>query len=220
MSRQQIKRETDLLILSDWISPKCRVLDLGCGRGVLLEHLIQTKHVWGIGVDIDHDKILACVRRGLSVYQGDAEQLLSVFPDGHFDWVICSRTVQELEHPARVIRESLRVGRQLAVGFVNYGYWRNRLSHLRHGHRIHNEVFSHRWEEDRPTNPVTIGQFEHFCRRENFRILRRVWLRGDWRTPCHWLKDWLSGYAVYELAAPPHAVTLLASPEGPSKQPV
>lgn len=51
MRRHQIKRETDLQIISNWIEPESRVLDLGCGRGLLLQYLRDQKRVQGVGMD-------------------------------------------------------------------------------------------------------------------------------------------------------------------------
>lgn len=200
MKRAAIKREVDLQILGDWVSPGARVLDLGCGRGIFLEYLRQTKQVYGIGVDNQLDKIAGCVKRGVPVYQGDIEDSLRHFPDGFFDWVVCSRTLQELNRPREVIAKSLRVGKRFAVGFVNFGYWRNRLSLLLEGRRLVNEVFPENWGEGRLLNPVAVGDFEDFCAQEGLTIERRVYLRGDWRTPCQMAPQWLAGYVLYEIS--------------------
>jgi methionine biosynthesis protein MetW len=114
-----IKRTVDMQIIADWVEPRSRVLDLGCGRGVLLDSLVQSKDVHGIGVDLDVEKVAACIRRGLSAYQGDMMTFMRSFPDGHFDRVICSRTLEEVPEPAEVMAEALRVGRALTVGFAS-----------------------------------------------------------------------------------------------------
>lgn len=199
------RRSTDQLILTDWIGEGARVLDLGCGRGVLLEHLRQVKGVSGVGVDPDPAKVLGCVRRGVPAYQGDAEALMREMPDRSFDWVVCSRTVQELARPAAVLEEALRVGKRLAVGFVNFGYWRNRIALLRTGARVRNEVYPHPWEKSAPQNPVSLSGFEEFCTRRGITIHRRVCLRGDWNTPCARWPNLRAGYALYELSRPPKA---------------
>ena len=82
-------------------SRSARVLDLGCGRGQLLDYLVQTKQVSAVGVDLDFGKITACVRRGVCAYQGDMTAFMRMFPERHFDRVICSRTVHELNDPGR-----------------------------------------------------------------------------------------------------------------------
>ena len=123
MSLRSNKRTVDLQVITDWVTADSCVLDLGCGRGVLLEELAQHRNARGIGVDLQVDKIAGCVKRGLSAYQGDMMSFMAEFDDGHFDHVICSRTLEEVDHPSAVIDEALRVGRSLTVGFANYGYW-------------------------------------------------------------------------------------------------
>jgi methionine biosynthesis protein MetW len=176
------------------------VLDLGCGEGALLDYLVQSKKVSAVGVDLDFTKITACVRRGLAAYQGDLTQFLRAFPDQHFDRVICSRTVHELAHPTEVIFEALRVGRTLTVGFVNHGFWKNRLNTLLHGRKIRNEVYTTEWFDSRPANPVSVADFENFCAEKKIRVARRAHLAGDWHTPCRSLPNLLAGFALYDLA--------------------
>ena len=193
------KRTVDMQVIADWVESGTRVLDLGCGRGSLLDYLVQTKGVRAIGVDLDFRRIAAAVHRGLSVYQGDMKQFMAAFPPGYFDRVICSRTVQELQDPNGVIEEALRVGRTLTVGFVNHAFWKNRTAALFRGRKLRNEVYTTEWFESRPTNPVSIADFEHFCAVRGITIVRRVFLRGNWRTPCGFAPNWFAGYALYDL---------------------
>jgi len=194
------KRTIDMEIIGQWVQPRTHVLDLGCGRGELLTYLKQTKDIAGIGVDQDFRKITECVRRGVTAYQGDIHTFTRSFDDGHFDHVICSRTVQELSDPSAVILEALRVSRAVTVGFVNYGYWRNRFDALLRGRKPRNAIYTTEWFESRPANPLTIADFEHFCAVKQIRILRRAHLLGDWKSPCHWRANLRAGYALYELS--------------------
>lgn len=193
------KRTVEMRVIGDWVDPGSRVLDLGCGRGVLLEYLVKSKGVRGVGVDYDFEKISACLRRGLTVYQGDLLQSMSEFPDGFFDRVVCSRTLEELSQPAAVIKEALRVGGCLTVGFVNHGFWKNRLATLIRGEKPRNDVYRNPWWESRPGNPVSVADFEAFGRALNLKILRRKWLRGNWRSSCNMMPNLFAGYAVYEV---------------------
>jgi methionine biosynthesis protein MetW len=193
------KRTIDMQVIGEWVEPNARVLDLGCGRGELLDYLVQTKQVSAVGVDLDFTRITASVRRGLSAYQGDMTDFMRSFPDRHFDRVICSRTAQELNDPSDVILEALRVGRALTVGFVNHGFWKNRFDGLFRGRKPRNAVYTTPWHESRPANPLTIADFEDFCRARQIRIARRVHLLGDWRTRCPAFPNLLAGYAVYDL---------------------
>lgn len=190
----------EMRVIGAWVEPGSRVLDLGCGRGVLLEYLVRTKNVVAVGVDYDLAKISAAIKRGLTVYQGDLESFLAAFPDGHFDRVVCSRTLEELVRPARVINEALRVGRRLTIGFVNHGFWKNRVFTAFRGRKLQNEVYRSTWAESRPANPVTVHDFESFCAESGLIVRRKSLLSGNWRTPCTILPNLMAGYAVYELS--------------------
>ena len=200
MTQLVAKRTVDMEIIADWVEPNTRVLDLGCGEGALLDYLVQQKKISAVGVDLDFGKITTCVSRGLAAYQGDLTAFMRAFPAKHFDRVICSRTVHELSHPSEVIFEALRVGRTLTVGFVNHGFWKNRLNALVQGRKIRNEVYTTDWFESRPANPVSVADFEHFCAAKNIRIARRAHLAGNWHTPCRALPNLLAGFALYDLA--------------------
>ncbi|HEX3728796.1 MAG TPA: methionine biosynthesis protein MetW [Opitutaceae bacterium] len=193
------KRTVDMQVIGEWVELRARVCDLGCGPGALLDYLAQQKHVSGVGVDRDIERITACVRRGVTAYQGDMLEFLRSFPDGHFDRVICSRTVHELAEPAAVILEALRAGRHVTVGFVNHGYWKNRLSALFLGRKVRNAVYTTAWHESRPANNLTVADFREFCASQGIKIARRVHLLGDWRSRCPFWPNLLAGYALYDL---------------------
>lgn len=110
-----------------------RALDLGCGDGALLEYLKLVKGVQGRGIERSEAGVLACVRRGLSVRQGNLQEGLADYPDKNFDVVILSQTIQYLNDPAMILGEMLRVGRLAVVSFPNWGYWRSRLQLLAGG---------------------------------------------------------------------------------------
>jgi methionine biosynthesis protein MetW len=200
MSNIPEKRTIDMQVIGDWVEPNSKVLDLGCGKGELLGYLMRQKQVISTGVDLDFERITACVERGVSAYQGDMASFMAAFPEGHFDRVICSRTLHELHNPASVILEALRVGKTLTVGFVNHGFWKNRLYTLFQGKKVKNLIYPTEWDESRPANPVTIADFEAFCKRKEIKISRRVHLLGDWKSPCRFFPNLLSGYALYDLS--------------------
>mgnify|MGYP001231897608 FL=1 len=203
-SRYDVKKEADFKIIDDWVEPSSKVLDLGCGRGALLEHLRDTKDVFGLGVDYDLNKATACVARGVTVCQEDIRKVLSNLKDNSFDWVIFSRMVEELEEPGKVILEALRVGKRVAISFVNYSYWKNRYRFLRSGVRIRNEVYPEPWETSMLRNYFSVRDFELFClkmktEKIEFSIGRKVFHRGDWVKTCKFFPNLRAGLAIYEL---------------------
>lgn len=194
------KRQADFQIIARWVNKGECVLDLGCGRGVLLEYLKQKKSTYGVGVDIDFDKILSCVKRGVPAYQGDILSILKNFPDDSFDRVIFSRTVEQLDDTDAILAEGLRVGRRVTVGFVNSAFWVNRLSAFFKGRRTINEVYTKPWYESQPSNPFSINEFEDFCRVRKIAVENRIYLSGDWNSECSLSPNLFSGYAIYDLA--------------------
>ena len=203
-SLYDVKKAADSRIIADWVKPKERVLDLGCGKGLLLEYLRNSKSVFGLGVDYDLSKATSCVARGVAVCQDDIRKVLSDLKDNSFDWVIFSRMVEELEEPGKVILEALRVGKRVAVSFVNYAYWKNRYHFLKSGIRIKNEVHPDPWESAKLRNYFSIRDFELFCHQANiekkhFTIGRKMFHRGDWVTSCKLLPNLRAGLAIYEL---------------------
>lgn len=200
MNANAKKRQVDFQVIAEWVNEGDRVLDLGCGRGVLLEYLKQKKSVYGVGVDIDTDKILSCVKRGVPAYQGDIQDFLATFPDHAFERIIFSRTVEQLEDADATLAEGLRVGKRVTVGFVNHGFWLNRFNYAFKGRRTLNEVYRKPWYQSLPANAFSVSEFEQFCEDRSIQIENRVCLSGDWDAEVKFLPNLMTGYAIYDLS--------------------
>ena len=74
----------------------------------------------GQGIEIDDDAILQCVAKGLNVFHDDIDRGLSEYGDESFDFVILNQTFQQVKKPDEVLKEALRVGRKVIVGFPNF----------------------------------------------------------------------------------------------------
>jgi len=84
---QALKQRPDLQLIARLIRNHSKVLDIGCNDGLLLDYLVQNKQVDGRGIELDSAQVSACVARGLSVIQGDADNDLAHYPDQSFDYV-------------------------------------------------------------------------------------------------------------------------------------
>ena len=202
--RYEVKKEADFKVIDHWVKPEESVLDLGCGRGMLLEYLRDSKQVRGLGVDYDTAKATSCIARDVAVYQEDIRRALKNLENDSFDWVIFSRMIEELPEPGSVILEALRVGKRVALSFVNYGYWRNRLHFFRKGMRIKNDVYPDNWDKSDLRNHFSISEFENFCKQRQrgthpFEIGRKVYHQGDWVKTCSLFPNLRAGLAIYEL---------------------
>ena len=198
--KEEAKRRSDQMVIKQGIREGDKVMDLGCGRGSLLEQLIQEKQVQALGVDLDPAKVMECVRKGIPVYQGDVDEVLGIFPDQAFDRVILSRTIEHLQEPSRTIGEALRGGRRVTVGFINHGFWVNRMNYFLKGSRTVNDVYPNPWYESAPVTFFSLANFENFCHKKSIRIHNRVCLDANWKNECRILPNLLSGYVICDIS--------------------
>jgi methionine biosynthesis protein MetW len=163
----------DLGAIAGWVQPRASVLDLGCGEGLLLKYLKQSREVRGYGIEISDANVLACVENGVNVIQSDLEAGLAGFDAGSFDYVILSQTLQAMRHTEEIIVEMLRVGRQGIVSFPNFGYWPQRLQIMR-GRMPLSDVLPYQWYNTPNVHLCTLADFEDFCATHGVRILERI----------------------------------------------
>ena len=172
----------DYQLISSWIPERSRVLDLGCGDGVLLAGLEATHGTLGYGIEIDDASVLASVKNGVNVIQDDLETGLEAFGDDTFDFVILSQTLQAMHDCERVLTEMLRVGREGIVTFPNFGYWKHRLDIMR-GHMPVSKTLPHAWWNTPNIHLCTVKDFEGLCDKVGAEILdERVLHEGHTRT--------------------------------------
>ena len=189
---------TEIEVISGWIAPKARVLDLGCGDGRLLQHLWQAKQAPGYGVEIDDAHVLECIRNDVNVLQMDLEDGLSAFRDGSFDSVILSETLQAIHRQEPLLKDMLRVGREAIVSFPNFGYWKARMQIAFAGHMPVSKELPYQWYDTPNVHHCTLIDFEALCAKLGIRILERVVLRDG--SPVAVLPNLLGSLAVYRIS--------------------
>jgi methionine biosynthesis protein MetW len=161
---------TQMQLIADLVPEGSRVLDLGCGDGALLAHLMQAKGCSGYGIEIDDHNVLACARRGVNVVQLNLEDGLALFDDRSFDVVLQLQTLQHLRNTENMLRETARVGRIGIVSFPNFAHWPNRLSVLR-GRMPVTRTLPYEWYDTPNIRVGTYADFEVLALRNGLAIL-------------------------------------------------
>lgn len=127
MTPRPITLRPDLDLIAHLVPGSSRVLDLGCGDGALLHHLMAEHGCTGTGVEIDPEKVLAAIAAGVPVMELDLDADLQLFAAASYDTVVLSRTIQTIRRPELVLREMARIGSRLIVSAPNFGLLQHRL---------------------------------------------------------------------------------------------
>lgn len=161
----------------DLIPAEAKVLDLGCGTGLLLDQLRRRGNRRVMGIERDELAIVGCLRRGLDVVHADLNKGLDSFAEGQFDVVVLSRTLQAIVDVERVLREMLRVGRRAIVSFPNLGYHKYRTQLAEEGRAPRLDAdHGFDWHDTPSVRFLSIADFETFCRERKIPVRQTVCL--------------------------------------------
>lgn len=188
----------DLHIISGFVEPGSKVLDLGCGSGDLLLKLKQEKQVAGEGIEISDEGVRDCISKGLAVHHGDIDEGLDSYADGSFDYVVLSQTLQMTHNPAFVLQEMLRVGTKAVVSIPNFGHWPMRRQLLL-GRMPVTPTFPYRWYETPNIRFTTTRDFKEFCPENGFVIEDEAYLSGSDKRVPRFLSNLAARLAIFVL---------------------
>ncbi len=163
----QKTRRIEQAIISGWIDSGASVLDLGCGDGELLTHLIGQKGIRAQGIELSEQAIHRCVSAGLSVFQQDIDTGLTEYGDKSFDYVILNQTFQQVKKPDFALQEALRVGKHVIVGFPNFCYITDRFQIFFRGKVPISASLPYQWYETPNLHFLSIADFFDYCKDRN-----------------------------------------------------
>ena len=166
-------------IISELIENNTRVLDVGCGDGILMKHLKDMKNVDARGLEISKNNVQICISKGLSVIEGNAEKDLQQFPTLSFDYVILSQTLQAFYDPEKVINDLLKVANKAIVTIPNFGYWKVRLHLFIKGTMPITKHLPNEWYNTPNLHMCTIKDFYNFCKERNINLFKSLALHEE-----------------------------------------
>ena len=164
----------DFDLISEWIEPNSRILDLGCGDGSLLKLLNNKRNVTGYGVDSSIDKTIKSLDNNINIINSNINDNLEFFKTKSFDYVILAQSLQVVENPISLIKEMLRVGNEVIISFPNMGYWKSRLYLLLKGEMPVTDELPYSWHSTPNIHLCTIKDFKKMCTKNNFKITDEI----------------------------------------------
>lgn len=191
----------DLELIKNWIEPRSRVIDLGCGEGELLSSLQTEKHTTGYGLEIGSANITACLQKGVNVIEQNIEQGLASIKDDSFDVVIMTQAIQVLVNPDKIVDEMLRIGRESIVTFPNFGHWRARSYLALKGEMPVSKFMPYTWYNTPNIHFCTFSDFERLCVERNIYIKERTVVDSEHQHHW-WTRLWpnlLGEVAIYHI---------------------
>ena len=164
----------DYDVITEWINPNSRILDLGCGDGSLLKLLNVKRNTSGYGVDSSIDKTIKSLDNNINILNVDINDYMGYFKNKSFDFVILAQSLQVVDNPVLLIKEMLRVGNEVIISFPNMGHWKSRLYLFLRGEMPVTKELTYNWHSTPNIHLCTISDFKKMCKINSFEIIDEV----------------------------------------------
>ena len=166
-------------IIGNSIQREKSILDVGCGDGELMKFIYENISKKIRGLEISKDNVQKCIRKGLTVIEGNAEMDLQQFPSNSFDYVILSQTLQAFLNPEKVISDLLRIGKTSIVTIPNFGFWKVRFNLLFKGTMPVTKTLPNEWYNTPNLHMCSIKDFVNFCNDRKINLFKSLALTNN-----------------------------------------
>ncbi len=166
-------------IIANSIQREKSILDVGCGNGELMKFIYENISKKIRGLEISKDNVQKCIKKGLTVIEGNAEMDLQQFPSNSFDYVILSQTLQAFLNPEKVISDLLRIGKTSIVTIPNFGFWKVRFNLLFKGTMPVTKTLPNEWYNTPNLHMCSIKDFVNFCNDRKINLFKSLALSNN-----------------------------------------
>ena len=156
------------------IMDNSRILEIGCANGDLLAHIQENFHADCRGLELSMDGVRTCMKRGLSVIQGNADTDLSDYPDDCFDTTILINTLQATLFPKDVLANIARISNTIILTIPNFAHWKNIYALSIQGRMPVTPAIPLQWYDTPNLHFCTIKDFIQLCDQLNLKIEHSV----------------------------------------------
>jgi len=163
---------SDYKIILDLIPENSKVLDIGCSDGELIS-LLENKSISAQGVELNQEKVISCLEKGLDVIHGDINVMVEDFPYNQFDYCILTQTIQAVQKPDVLLNTLKKIGKNIIVGFNNSARLSKVLSFLVSGSfdSLLKKSDSDQWYNTDYIHPCSIKDFKKLALDLDLRII-------------------------------------------------
>jgi len=166
-------------IIASSIQKDKSILDVGCGDGELMKFIYENISKKIRGLEISKDNVQKCIKKGLTVIEGNAEIDLQQFPSNSFDYVVLSQTLQAFLNPEKVISDLLRIGKTSIVTIPNFGFWKVRFNLLFKGTMPVTKNLPNEWYNTPNLHMCSIKDFVNFCNKRKINLFKSFALTNN-----------------------------------------
>jgi methionine biosynthesis protein MetW len=164
------EERSEYQLILEMVPSGAKIIDLGCGNGILIEKLIKMKSVIGSGVELSSDGVKICKNKGLNVIEGRIDEKMD-FQDNSFDYSICNVTIQMVMYPEILMSEMKRISKYQIVSFPNFGFYKNRWEYLIKGGMPPHSLFGYKWYNTGHIHQCSISDFTLLINELGLKIL-------------------------------------------------
>jgi len=118
-------------IISKYIDPDSKILDIGCGDGTIIEYLSKNnKPKEIVGIDISKRAVDYVKEKGFDAFEIDilSEDFIKFLANKKFDYIIITEVLEHIQDPEKVITAiKNNFSRSLFISIPNAGFFLHRL---------------------------------------------------------------------------------------------